>query len=111
MKVLYGQKLHSSVPTLVDGANLISDAKEKSEVFNEYFCSQSKIDDDSASLPREITYFQNDVSLSDVRTTESEVLDLLKCVDIGKAYGPDGIGNRILNINYALMASQALFQT
>ena len=98
VKALYGQKLHSSVPTLVDGAKLISDAKEKSEVFNEYFCSQSKIDDGSASFPREIIYFQNDVSLSNVRTTESEVLDLLKSVDIGKACGPDGIGNRILKL-------------
>ena len=93
VKALYGQKLHSSVPTLVDSAKLISDAKEKSEVFNEYFCSQSKIDDGSASLQREIIYFQNDVSLSNVPTTESEVLDLLKSV--GKACGPDGIGNRI----------------
>ena len=50
MKALYGQKLYSSVLTLIDGANLISDAKEKSEVFNEYFCSQSKIGDDSASI-------------------------------------------------------------
>ena len=98
MKALYGQKLHSSVPTLVDGAKLKSDAKEKSEVFNEYFCSQSIIDDGSASLPREIIYFQNDVSLSNVRTTESEVLDLLKSVDIGKACVPDGIGNRILKL-------------
>ena len=98
MKALYGQKLHSSVPTLVDGAKLISDAKEKSEVFSEYFCSQSKIDDGSASLPREIIYFQNDVSLSNVRTTESEVLDLLKSVDIDKACGPDGIGNLILKL-------------
>ena len=98
VKALYGQKLHSSVPTLVDGAKLISDAKEKSEVFSEYFCSQSKIDDGSASLPREIIYFQNDVSLSNVRTTESEVLDLLKSVDIDKACGPDGIGNLILKL-------------
>ena len=57
-----------------------------------------KIDDGSASLPREIIYFQNDVSLSNVRTTESEVVDLLKSVDIGKGCGPDGIGNRILKL-------------
>ena len=92
------KKLHSSVPTLVDGTKLKCDAKEKSEVFNEYFCSQSKIDDGLASLPREIIYFQNDVSLSNARTTESEVLDLLKSVDIGKACRPDDIGNRILKL-------------
>ena len=31
------------VPTLMKGPNIISDAKEKAEKFNDYFCSQSTI--------------------------------------------------------------------
>ena len=36
--------------------------------------------------------------MSNVFTTEREVYNLLKTVDVCKACGPDGIGNRILKL-------------
>ena len=31
--------MRETVPTLMEGPNIISDAKEKAEVLNDYFCS------------------------------------------------------------------------
>ena len=50
------------------------------------------------SLPWDSSFFQNNAFLSNVFTTEREVYNLLKTVDVCKACGPDGIGNRILKL-------------
>ena len=42
--------------------------------------------------------FQNNVVLSTVQTSDREVLHFLKSVDVSKASGPDGIGNKILKL-------------
>ena len=86
-----------TVPTLMEGPNIISDAKEKAEVLNDYFCSQSTIDSD-ATIPNDIISFQSSVILSNVIATEYEINSVLRGVDIRKACGPDGISNRIIKI-------------
>ena len=98
VKSLYGQKMRETVPTLMEGPNIISDAKEKAEVLNDYFCSQSTIDDGAATIPNDIISFQSSVILSNVIATEYEINSLLRGVDISKACGPDGISNRIIKI-------------
>ena len=45
VKSLYGQKLHTSVPTLVEGSVMICDSKDTAELLNEFFCSQSRLDE------------------------------------------------------------------
>ena len=44
-------------------------------------------------------YLQNDVFLSEVRTSEGEVCELMKRADVSKACGEDGFGNNIINIS------------
>jgi hypothetical protein len=84
--------------TLIEGDNQICCAKEKAELFNEYFCSQSFIDDSSACLKTNISYFQTTIILSNIHVTEGEINYFLKNVDVSKACGFDGIGNRILKL-------------
>jgi hypothetical protein len=98
VKFLYGQKMCEMVPTLMEGPNIISDAKEKAEVLNDYFCSQSTIDDGAVTIPNDIIPFQSSVILSNVIATEYEINSLLRGVDISKACGPDGISNTIIRI-------------
>ena len=98
VKGLYGEKVQSTVSTLIEGVRQVTNAREKAEILNEYFCDQSKVDDRFASLPRDSSFFQNNAFLSNVFTTEREVYNLLKTVDVCKACGPDGIGNRILKL-------------
>ena len=98
VKSLYGQKIQGTIPPLVEGSRTIFDAKEKAELFNEYFASQSTLDDSMAELLFEIEYFQSSRILSQVTTTEREIRDLFSCLDISKACGPDGISNKIIKI-------------
>jgi hypothetical protein len=98
VKSLYGAKIQTSIPTLVDGVKFISDAKEKAELFNEYFCIQCNVDDSCASLPINNIQATVRVTLSLIQTSEEEVNNLLKNVDVGKACGFDGIGNNILKL-------------
>ena len=80
-----------SVPTLIQGTKEISDAKEKGKILNEYFCSQCRVDDRGVSAPNEVRWFQNNVVLSTVQTSDREVFDCFKSVDVSKASGPDCI--------------------
>lgn len=47
VKSLYGQRIQGKIRPLVEGPRTIFDAKEKAELFNEYFASQSSLDDSS----------------------------------------------------------------
>jgi hypothetical protein len=63
-------------------------------LFNKFFCEQSTLDD-SDHTPPELTELQTD-GLRPILITETEVEDILKILDIGKATGPDCINPRIL---------------
>ena len=77
------KKLQTTVPTLVEGPNMICDAKEKAELLNEFFSSQSRLDDSSSSVPVDFDHFP-------------AISALLSSVDINKACGPDGVSNKII---------------
>ena len=53
VKGLYGEKVQSTVSTLIEGVRQVTNAQEKAEILNEHFCDQSKVDDWFASLPRD----------------------------------------------------------
>ena len=97
-KSLYGAKIQSTVPTLCDGDRLITDAKEKAQLLNEYFCSQCSLEnEESAQLP-ELVDYQTSKVLSHI-SCEKEVNNLLNCVDTSKACGVDGVGNRLIKLS------------
>ena len=68
---------------------------EKANVLNNYFASQSLVDDSLTTLPDEGFYFIHD-TLDAIHVMPSEVFDFLKTLKAGKASGPDGINNRVL---------------
>ena len=79
----------------------------KATIFNDLFISKSEIDD-SGILP------PNDNSLQDIANeqlnhidiTLQDVIDQLATLDINKAYGPDGIGPKVLkNISNSIAPS------
>ena len=98
VKSLYGQKMHTTVPTLVEGPLMIHDAKDKAELLNEFFCSQSRLDKSSSSVPAVPDCIPTSRILSTVVTSEWEINALLGSVDIKKACGPDGISNNLIKI-------------
>ena len=98
VKSLYGQKMHTTVPTLVEGPLMIHDAKDKAELLNGFFCSQSRLDESSSSVPAVPDCIPTSRILSTVVTSEWEINTLLGSVNIKKACGPDGISNNLIKI-------------
>ena len=98
VRYLYGRKFQISVPTLLEDPVFPIYAKDKANLLNVYFCEQCSVDDENAILP-EMEYFQNDVFLSEVQTSEREVCESMKHADVSKACGEDGIGNNIIKIS------------
>ncbi|CAC5369457.1 unnamed protein product [Mytilus coruscus] len=74
--------------------DLICEDTKKAKIFNDYFCSQSNLDDCNTQMP----------DIPDTRTeglnymviSENEVADILKILDVSKASGPDRLSPRLL---------------
>ena len=71
------------------------DAKEKAALFNEYFISQCKVENNNAPVPI-LNKFQSSKIISHLSTTENEVKDLLSTVDVSKGCGVDGVANFLI---------------
>ena len=98
IKSTHGSKIQPSVPTLIEGSYMITDAKENVCVFNEYFCAQCRLDSESVVLPP-LPDITNTRFISNITTTVTEVNNLLKGIDISKACGVDGVGNHLLKLS------------
>ena len=92
-----GRLNSSSIPTIVENEVPIFDPKEKACIFNEYFVSQTELAGANA-IPSVIQPYQTQQSSSSIIATEEQVLKLMKSVDISKACGFDGVGNRIIKL-------------
>ncbi len=88
-----------SIPSLIEGDHVIRDALQRANLFNQYFVNQAKINDTDHPLPflRQNSNFYG-ATLTIIQTTEQEASDLLSKVDISKACGHNGIGNKILKL-------------
>ena len=105
-KSLYGQNKSHSIPTLsVDGVDYTDD-ESKTRLLNEYFISQTLNSSiDSIQLSNNVTSETQGPVLSDVAIDPKNILNCLNKLKIGKACGPDGIGNNVLKF-----CSEALLQ-
>lgn len=83
-----------AIPPIQVGDDIISDLKQKAGVFNDYFCSQSDLNDSDKPLPNIPN--RRTIGLSNIVITEKEVEDILKILDTTKATGPDLLNPRLL---------------
>ena len=91
---VHGEKNHS-IPTLsVDGYELTSD-KEKADSFNTFFLQHSNLQE-PAQLPPVKSPPAN--RLSSITIAEGDIRDLLKCLNIKKASGPDIVSHAMLKM-------------
>ena len=87
--------LHLFQPLLKTKCLFNLDSKGKACIFNEYFVSQTERPGANA-IPPVIQPYQTQQFLSS--TTEEQVLELMKSVDISNACGYDGVGNKIIKL-------------
>ena len=78
------------IPPLIQNGQPINDPNDKANVFNQYFQSQTELDDIPVpELPKSNFHFLC------IELTVEEVQSTLKSLVTGKACGPDQINNRI----------------
>ena len=77
-----------------DDDNLVTDDLEKADLLNNFFTSQSTIDDSNGILPIYINETVNE--LENIVISENDVCDILKLLDTTKAVGHDHISPRLL---------------
>ena len=92
-----GRENSSSIPPIVENEVTIFDSKEKACIFNGYFVLQSELPVVNA-IPPAIQPYQTQRFLSHIIATEEQVLELMTGVDISKACGYDGVGNKIIKL-------------
>lgn len=91
-------KSTDSVPPLLTNVNgvetLFSTDEEKANCLNDFFASVSNLDDTNAHLPH-LSYLC-DSRLSNIKISEEEIIDNIKCLKTNKAVGEDLISHKVL---------------
>ena len=98
MKQVYdnnSKSLFSSA--LMENGVLITDSLDKARIFNEFFATQTNLDG-ADNVPPDIESFQSSIYISNIVASTQEVYSLMKNVDITKACGHDGVGNKIIQL-------------
>ena len=85
---------NSCYPSLNVDNDIISDDKEKAEVFNNFFLAHSNIDDRNIPIPDSTPLAEN--RLESFKISKQNIADLINSLDIGKATGPDRISHVML---------------
>ena len=82
---------------LMENGVLITDSLDKAHIFNEFFATQTNLDG-ADNIPPDIESFQSSIYISNIVASTQEVYSLMKYVDITKACGHDGVGNKIIQL-------------
>jgi hypothetical protein len=91
-----GKKNSSRIPSILENNISINNPREKACIFNSYFVTQTQIPGANSVASPDIPLFQTVTFLARVYANEDNILALMRNVDIRKACGFDGIGNRII---------------
>jgi hypothetical protein len=92
---LLGRTHDNSIPPLHVGDNIIVNDIDKASAFNDCFTGVTKLDTNGHNL-NDIKDTEIHHDLNTLITTDQNLLDLLKCLDVQKAYGPDGVSPKLL---------------
>jgi hypothetical protein len=93
-KQIFGDKVDTNIPTIIDQNKTYTTPKEKANVFNNFFLQKSKLPDLKPQLP-EFEYKTN-ARLESVSATVEATESIINSSDPSKANGPDNISNRLL---------------
>ena len=92
-----GHSTDRHCPSLKHNDRVITDSKSKSNLFNQIFAEKSMIDDMGKSLPADLPFRTSTINpLNQIDITLREVNEQLSLLNVNKAFGPDGIGPKIL---------------
>ena len=92
-KICLGKDAKENIPPLHYQNQTINNPKDKADIFNVFFHSQSLLDETNKDIP---TLSEPTNTLDSIHLEIEEVCSILKSLQVGKACGPDMINNRIL---------------
>ena len=84
------------MPPLLNQGEIICENRDKAEVLNDFFSSQTNIDEANARITEENFENKQSNTIESIHLSPLEVETCLKSLKTGKAAGPDTINNRIL---------------
>jgi hypothetical protein len=94
-KETMGNRKASTIPSMMTDNEVYKTDEDKAKLFNEYFLEVQSLPDQ----PENPVFAEQEPAaniLDMITITEKDVDDALKCLDTNKAYGPDGIGPKVL---------------
>ena len=90
-----GKNAKANIPPLYYQNQAINNPKDKADIFNVFFHSQSLLDEINKDIPT-LSEPTCTNTLDSIHLEIKEVCSILKSLQVGKACGPDMINNRIL---------------
>ena len=91
-----GRKIPTIPPLLIDG-KIVSDFKEKANIFNEFFCRQCTPLSNGSKCPGH-PYFINNERLSSLVFDDHDIIKIIRALNINKSHGHDDISIRMIKI-------------
>ena len=86
----------SNYPVMKDDENIYVTDKEKATAFNKTYLDSSNIDGGEHEPNQGDHELPNHELLDKIIITETDVADMIKCINVNKAYGPDNVSPRLV---------------
>ena len=93
IKILYGSKIDSGIPSIIEGDAVYSTSKSKCEIFNQHFANKSSLPENLPNLPPLHVCHS---TLLNIALSEEDVLKTLRTLNVSKATGPGNVSNMLL---------------
>ena len=97
MKTFFNGKKVSVIPHLLFNGAFATDFQEKSNIFNSFFANQCTLVSNNSVLPSEYTYMTKE-HIQSITFTESDVIKIIRDLDVNKAHGHDNISIRMIKL-------------
>ena len=97
LKTFYNGKKVPIIPPLFINNKFVTDFQEKANAFNSFFVKQCSPIASSSVLPAEISHMTKD-RIKTICFGKSDVIKLIKALNVSNAHGHDGISVKIIKI-------------
>ena len=97
MKSCYNGRKFPIIPPLSVNGKIITNFKEKANLFNKYFSCQCNPLSNDSKLPENQTHI-TETKLSSFNTEHEDIYKIIKTLDINRAHGHDEVSIRMLKL-------------
>ena len=96
LKKLLNKTISTVIPPIMNNNTIVTDAHEKSILFNDYFKNQCTLMDTNSVLP--VFERKTHHTISDINISPHQISVLIKKLNVSKSHGHDGLSARMLQM-------------